>query len=177
MSRPVPPSGFTLLELMVTIAIVAILLAVGLPSFEGIMRSNRVATSTNDLMASISLARSEATRNPNGAAICTSLDGTACGGTWNDGWMVWIDVDGDATPDAGERVVRYTQGNNRLALTSTPSAGSGTLIQFDGRGRIADNRTVTFNLQPATCDSGLQLQRQLVVQRTGQVRITREYCA
>lgn len=176
MSRPKAVAGFTLLELMVTVAIVAILLAVGLPSFEGILRSNRVATSTNDLMASISLARSEATRNPTGAAICTSSDGVACGGTWNNGWMVWIDVDGDGTPDAGERVVRYTQGNPKLALTSAPSAGSATLILFDARGRVADNRTITFGLQPSTCATTLRLRRQLVVQRTGSVRITRGYC-
>lgn len=177
MPRPTAAAGFTLLELMVTIAIVAILVAVGFPSFTGIMRSNRVATSTNDLMASIALARSEATRNPAGAGICTSTDGAACGGTWNDGWMVWIDVDGDDSPDVGERVVRYTQGNENLAITAAPATGSGTVILFDARGRVADSRMITFSLQPSTCDSGLPLLRQLVVQRTGQVRITRGNCA
>jgi len=164
---------------MVTVAIVAILAAVALPGFEGVIRSNRLATYTNQLVASLMLARSEATRNPTGAALCTSMNGVACGGTWNDGWMVWVDVDGDGTPDPGERVIRYTHGNPDLALsaTSLPAAGGATLIRFDARGRtVGAAQTYTIDVQTSVCPAGKDLVRRLSVRATGQVQTTHENC-
>lgn len=179
MSRPSSIAGFSMIELMVTVAIVAILAAVALPSFEGVLRSNRVATTTNQLVASLMLARSEATRNPNGAALCTSTNGATCGGGWNDGWMVWTDVDGDGTPDAGERVVRYTQGNPKLALSATalPAAGGALIIRFDARGRtFGAAQTYTIDLQSYECPTGKDLVRRLEIRATGQVQTTHRNC-
>lgn len=179
MSRTKPAGGFSMIELMVTVAIVAVLAAVALPSFEGVLRSNRVATYTNQLVASLMLARSEATRNPNGAALCTSTNGTTCSGGWNDGWIVWIDLDGDGTPDAGERVVRYTQGDPKLALTATaaPAAGGALRVRFDARGRtVGAAQTYVIALQPYDCTTGDNLLRSLNVSATGQVRTTYGNC-
>src|SRR5690554_4349780 len=109
--------GFSLIELMVTVALLAILLAMGLPSFQGSLRSNRVATATNELIAAINLARIEAMRSPNGAALCASDDGSTCatGASWNDGWLVWVSGDGDNLPTGVEdQVLRYVQGRGSL---------------------------------------------------------------
>ncbi|MET0544497.1 MAG: GspH/FimT family pseudopilin, partial [Variovorax sp.] len=138
--------GFTLIELMVAIAVVAVLLAMALPSFRGTIRSNRLATTTNEFISSISLARSEAIRSSRGAAVCASTNGTACGGTWNDGWLVWTDVNGNAAIDTGETVVRYVQGHANLSLTAS---GSATSIVFNGRGGATS--TPTFTLRPTSC--------------------------
>lgn len=165
-------SGFSLIELMVTIAIVAILLAVAFPSFEGSLRSNRVATGTNELLASLSLARSEAIRNPAGAALCTSTDGAACGGDWNDGWLVWLDLNQNGEVNPGERVIRYVEGNDRLVLAAVSTSADPTLIQFDVRGRAND--TYTIDLQPDNCPTGQQLIREFTVNPTGQVTVDRE---
>lgn len=160
--------GFTLLELMVTIAIAAILLSLALPSFQGVIRSNRVSTATNELLASLSLARSEAIRNTRGAGICASADGASCGTDWNSGWLVWSDTDGDGAVDAGETVVRYTQGKASTTITGTAST-----LAFDQRGRSRGvQRTVGITpsdvATPARC---------ITISVTGQTRVTQAACS
>ena len=160
--------GFTLLELMVTIAIAAILLAIALPSFQGSLRSNRVATATNELLASLSLARSEAVRNTRGAGVCTSADGAACGGDWNSGWLVWADTDGDGAVDAGETVVRFTQAKPMLTMT-----GSATTLAFDPRGRTIGGQQ-TIGLRPSDAATPA---RCVTISVTGQTRVAQAACA
>jgi len=152
-------NGFTLIELMVTIAVLAILAVIAFPSFQGVLRSNRAATTTNELMASLALARSEALKNTRGAGVCASSDGTSCNGdTWGDGWMVWSDADGSGSFDSGEPVLRYN-------LT----------LAFDGRGRNRAASALDITLKPDECGD-LPLQRTLRLSAVGQVRVERESC-
>lgn len=172
--------GFTLVELIVTIAIVAILLAVALPSFEGSMRSNRVATASNELLASIALARSEAMQSPGGAAICTTSNGTACNGaSWNDGWMVWIDMNGDGSPTGvNDRVVRHVAALPKVAFSAAAPGGAAAAnkVRFDRRGRAIDNQ-VAIELEPDVCPAGAMLRREFTLSPTGQTRMQRVTCS
>lgn len=171
--------GFTLIELMVTIAIVAVLVAIAFPSFESTIRSNRVATTTNELMASLSLARSEALRNPGGAAICTSTDGTLCdlSGNWNNGWIVWIDVNGDGLQDpVDDRVVRSFATSDKLDVSVVSTASSALPIFFNARGRVEDATSRTFSLQPVGCTPQQPFVRVLALSATGQTKIAKEDC-
>lgn len=158
---PVRQAGFTLVELMITLAVLAVLLAIGLPNFQQSLRNNRVATTTNDMIAAISLARSEAIRNTRGGAICASANGTTCIADWSQGWIVWRDGDGNGVPGAGE-IVRYTHGNPRMVVT-----GPGTPVRFDARGRV--NAPVNITVRPEDCGSSPML-RTLSIGATGQVR-------
>lgn len=166
-------NGFTLVELMVVIAIVAILATLAFPSFEGSMRSNRVATTTNEMLASLSLARSEAVRNSAFSEVCASADGATCpvGGSWNDGWLVrtYADTAAGTVPV----VVKVVQGHPRMAIAGTAP----TIIRFDyrGRPRTADMGTIT--VQPDTCPSSQTLIRTLTVTRIGQVNTVKDTCA
>lgn len=162
-------SGFTLIELMVAISVLAILLALGLPSFQASLRSNRVATATNEMIASISLARSEAIRSTRGGGVCPSADGAACGGAWSDGWLVWADADADGILDAGEAVLRYSRGNANLTADG-PAA-----IAFDARGRRRAAASQSVTLVPSEC-GGQPLQRTLTINASGQVKAARESC-
>jgi len=154
-------AGFTLVELMIVVAVAAVLLAVALPSFQSVFRSNRVATATNEVIATLSLARGEAIRNARGAAVCPSVDGETCGDDWTAGWIIWADNDGDGVLD-GDEVIRFVQGKSQ-AVVEGPEAG----VQFDARGRIVGAAT-SIAVQPDEC-GGQALRRVIAVGVTGQV--------
>lgn len=96
-------SGFTLIELMITLAIVGILLMVGVPSLKTFMQSNMLVASTNELLSALHVARSEAIKLNTRVSICDSSNGTSCGltGDWSNGWIVFIDA---AAPTPGDLV-------------------------------------------------------------------------
>lgn len=159
--------GFTLLELMVTVTIAAILLAVALPSFQGSIRSNRVATTTNEALASFALARSEAIRNTRGAGVCASADGATCAADWNSGWLVWSDANGNSAVDAGEAIVRYSQGKDSVNMVATAAT-----VTFDSRGR-ARGGAQTVNIVPVGVATPA---RCINISTTGQTRVAQAAC-
>lgn len=81
-------SGFTIIELMVVITVLAVLLGVGVPSFQSTIQGNRITTSANDVVAALQFARSEAVRRGVNVTLCSSSDQSTCSGTWADGWVV-----------------------------------------------------------------------------------------
>jgi type IV fimbrial biogenesis protein FimT len=104
--------GFTLIELMVTLSIAAILMAIAAPSFVEMTRRNRIVTYTNTFMGSLSYARSEAIRRGSPISVCHSNDGLSCSGSWNDGWIIFVNPNGGspAAVDTGETVVAAHEG-------------------------------------------------------------------
>jgi type IV fimbrial biogenesis protein FimT len=173
--------GFTLIELMTVIAVVAIGSALAYPSFTGVIRSNRVATATNGFVAAFNLARSEAIRSNRGGGVCPSPDGASCEGTdWNVGYMAYEDVDFNGSFSAGDRVIRYFEGNGALDISARPGegepAGGGGVeqISFDRSGRVAS--AVELNLQIHDCAAGQEYRRTLILRRTGQARMEKLAC-
>ena len=128
--------GFTLLELMVTLFIASIVLALAVPSFQDLSVRNRLVTYTNDLISTINLARSEAVRRGASVTICHSNDSETCSGTWNDGWITFFDADADGdTDDADDEPVlrvheglatRYTLGADAAVATRVTFGADGS---------------------------------------------------
>ncbi len=93
--------GFTILELMAGITVFGILLAIGVPSFNEIIRNNRTATQANDLIGALWMARSEADTRGMPVSICASnAEHTDCAGAavgnWSNGWLIFSDRTGAA---------------------------------------------------------------------------------
>lgn len=132
--------GFTLLEAMITVAVLAILVSVGVPSFRATVERNRVTTTANDLLYHLQLARSEAVKRNRTITLCPSSDGSACSGSnWSIGWLI-ID---EASPTLPIRIAQVSNG-----LTVTPSLTT-TQIKFSAVGTVdtALHFTVTINTE------------------------------
>jgi type IV fimbrial biogenesis protein FimT len=80
--------GFTLIELMITLAVFAVLLAVMVPSYNDMTLGSKLRSQANDLVAGAVLARSEAIKRNQSVTLCASSDGATCTGTWANGWIV-----------------------------------------------------------------------------------------
>lgn len=89
-------SGFTLIELVVTLAVFGIIASIAAPSFANMIRDNRIITQTNNLVGSLQLARSEATRR--GVQV-TLRSMSGVDSNWDQGWHVFTDWDGDGNFD------------------------------------------------------------------------------
>jgi type IV fimbrial biogenesis protein FimT len=98
--------GFTIYELLITMLMIGIILSIGVPNMSGFMKNSRITSTANDLHASFQLARSEAARSKSNITICASANSmdaaAACGGTFNDGWIIFIDLNGDLTRGGGD---------------------------------------------------------------------------
>ena len=111
--------GFTLIELVVTMAVAAILVAIAVPNMRTFIQNGRLNTQVNDLIGDISLARSEAIKRRTNVGICMSTNGITCagGGDWRDGRAIFVDVDNNDTWNAGDQILRFREGLSSAADT------------------------------------------------------------
>ncbi len=103
--------GFTLYELLTTVAVVGVVLVIGVPNLGAYRQNARMTSTANDLHSAFHLARTEATRGKENVTICasaTSMEANpACGGTWDQGYIVFFDTDGNiATGGVNETILR-----------------------------------------------------------------------
>ena len=119
--------GFTLYELMMTVAIVALILAFGIPNLREFALNSRMTSTANDLQTAFTLARTEAARAKSNVTICASADptGTAdCDGAWGQGYIAFVDQKEPYGSRDGEPILRVH-----------PPAASGVMF------RVADDAT------------------------------------
>ncbi|AUZ85694.1 GspH/FimT family pseudopilin [Methylophaga nitratireducenticrescens] len=169
-------NGFTLIELMITLVVVIILVAIAAPSFNSMIRDNRAATQANNLLSSLQLARSEAI---NRGVQVTMRSNT--NNAWEDGWLVFTDWNGDGQIPAanlnlkdcsvdGQDCLLMEQqalGNN---ITLTPGTNHAVGLTFLPSGEITAAGggigTGTFNLCIPDAN-----QRNIVISASGRARI------
>jgi len=148
--------GFTLVELMVTIVVLAILVTAAFPSFIDLIRNNRLTTQANDFVASLRFARAEAVKrgvNVNVAALAPAADGTD---EWGGGWQI-VDA------PSGEVLRRHVALDSDNTLNS---AGNISTYQFRPDGGVASGDTLEL------CDSRRENGRGITITRVGRVAIS-----
>jgi type IV fimbrial biogenesis protein FimT len=132
-------TGFTLYELLITTAIVGIVIAYGIPNLADFTANSRMTAAANDLHSTFYLARSEAARAKTNVSICASANAMDpdpdCGGTFEDGWIVFLDPDGLVTHDAGEAILRRHEALDDRVSISTPGMQDYFSFSASGLGR------------------------------------------
>ena len=149
-------SGFTLYELLITVTIVGIILSFGIPNMLQFNQNGRMTSSANDLHASFHLARSESSRAKTNITVCASANalaaGANCGGTWDQGFIVFVDDDGDINRSGATETVLRAHGPIAEGV-SVAVADDATYFSFSstglGRPNVGGNMAVS---QVVMCD-------------------------
>lgn len=168
--------GVTLLELMTALAVIGITAAAAAPAFTDLVKNQRITTAANELLTSLSLARSSAMTTRVQSVVCPSANATsdapACGGSWQGGWIVFSDINGDGDPNPP----RETIWEQHPALGGKVQIGApgmiaqrvrfqpmGTARGFNGTFAICDDRSADTNQR--------RNMREVVVAFAGRVRV------
>ena len=165
-------AGFTLIELMIVIVLVAIFVTVGVPSFQNLVSDNRLSTQANRLVSSLQLARSEALKLRQPVSICRSTNGAACAGAgnWETGWLVFVDTANFGVVDAGETIIQSDGGLNGSNTLRGNAAPFNNFVNYLPSG-LQSAAAGSFSL----CDGNnpdITKARQISVSSTGRVQTT-----
>ncbi len=157
-------SGFTLVELMVVLAIAGVVLAFAIPAMGNFIKNERLVTQINTLVGHLAYARSEAVTRRQQVILCASSNSTSClGADWAAGWILFIDADNSSTFTANEVILRAKatlEGSNTLV------SSTGSMIIYDNRG-FSPNSNGVFSL----CDDrGASYVKSISITNTGRVR-------
>jgi len=162
--------GFTLVELMITLAVAAVGLTIAVPGFISVVKNNRQSTQINELVNALAIARSEAIKLNVPVSVCQSSSGVACTDTgWEDGWIVFSDQNTQGTVDGADVVVQVFGAIN--GQTTLTSASFADFITFASDG--TSNSSGDF----AMCDDrGSGHARSLCVSLTGRAYVSSTAC-
>lgn len=159
-------AGTTLIELMVTISIAAILMTIAVPSFQDMMRNNRASAQVNEFLTTLNLARSEAVKRGASVSVCSSTDSATCRTSdqtnWAGGWILYV------TGSSPLEILRVWPAMSGTA-TFTATAG---LVTFRGTGQAT--AAITFTYTPTGC-SGDQ-RRTIAVTAVGRASSSKTTC-
>ncbi len=157
-------NGVTLFDLLVSITVASVLLAVAVPAFQTLVLDARRTTRVNEFVTAVHLAKSEAHKQHANVVICKAPNAQNCEseGSWGDGWLVFVNTDRDRPPrvDEGERVLW-----RRAAVRHGSVTGNRSAFVFRSYGVSSTNGTLTF------CDNrGSAAARAVIVSQTGRPR-------
>lgn len=165
--------GFTLLELMVVLAIAAILMAVAVPSFALLIQKNRLATQTNAFIGDLQFARAEAIKQGQPVTICASSDGSTCLGTttWGTGWIVFADPDNTKTRDTTKPAEAVLRTQARWTSSDTFTASNSIAAISYSRDGFALGLSGTITLAMRTNPANAQTTRCVTLSLVGRPQV------
>jgi type IV fimbrial biogenesis protein FimT len=157
--------GFTLLELMVTLAVMSVLFGIGIPSFSVMLKTNAVNTERDNLFNSLVYARTEAIKRGETITICKSINLATCdtSTSWTTGWIIFEDTNGNGVL-LNETIMRVEEPLKREILLSFDN---GNFVTFDGLGKASDTNG-TFSFTHSSGDTNYN--RTITLSTTGRSR-------
>nr|WP_300988828.1 GspH/FimT family pseudopilin [Thiocapsa sp.] len=165
--------GVTLIELMVSLIVLAILIGIGVPSFQSIMQRDRVTDATNDLLMALQLARSDAVRLRTKATVCASNDDqTSCyeeedKPPWSYGWLLIID---DELTRIGAII------GDGVTIGTTPALIASIEFEADGSASIIDFSDKDLGVGNFEIDSAAKEPRCIRILKSGFVSMEKMAC-
>ena len=175
-SRQMRSTGFTLVELMVTIAVLAIVAALGAPSLQRFMLQRAVASHVDAFASAVRLTRSEALKRGSPVTMCMSTTtdeekpscADAASKGWHSGWLIFVDRDDVGTVDDSDEILRVQQPfSSSGGITSTKR-----YVTFQANG-ISFNGAATATFRPALSESSADypsLSKAVCVSKQGRAR-------
>ncbi|QLE99416.1 GspH/FimT family pseudopilin [Neptunomonas phycophila] len=155
--------GFTLIELMVTIAVLAIIVTIGIPGFSNLIRNTTASGLSNDMVGAFQFARSEAVNRNELVGVCSGQTVAACGAGWTNGWIVFVVSDG--------AILRRWEAPDSDAIINQDAGANSTII-FGGDGRAVSATNINMNIDGCTDNE----ERVLSINTLGRVSIRRVAC-
>lgn len=162
-----PINGLTLIELIISLSILSIALGIAAPSFSNIIDDNRMTTQYNELLAALSLSRSEAIKRQIRVTTCQSSTGTSCtkdSSNWQEGWIVFTDLDVDNQLDNDETILLVHQASSKGINISF---GARTRVAYHATGYAVGGSNGTFLFCDQRGDTG---KKGLVISMSGRPR-------
>ena len=160
-------TGLSLLELLLAIALLAIILAATAPSLGGIIEQRRGDEAMRLLRSAIEFTRGEAVSSGGLATLCPSADGQSCGGRWREGMIAFMDRNGDRVPDSGDALPRAFRFSAPAGNLRWRSFGNRQYLQMTAMG-FTRNQNGSFTWCPANGDA--RQARQLILNAAGRLR-------
>lgn len=161
-------SGYTLLELLITLSIIAILAAIAVPSFEGMMDNNKQSAALNKLLGELHFARSEAVKRSRQVVICPSINNNTCSAAqvWNSGWIMFVDNNRNNAHEDTEELLRIGEKLDQ-DLTITAGNNLAKYIRYRSNGMTIAPGEMTI------CDSrGSDKAQAIIINTVGRPQIS-----
>jgi len=164
--------GFTLIELLVTMTVLVIVITVGVPSFQNLIKNNRLRTTTNTLVLDINYARSEAIKRGMKVILCRSSDpqtsNPSCSGNskeWSNGWILFASQDSNTIYDTGTDVLLKRTEINAVGISIIANNNADSSLSFNSDGSklgsvseakyaICDDRDITYGREITITNTG-----------------------
>lgn len=155
--------GYMLLELVLTLCLMGIFIGLAAPTWHDWLNTNATAMQVNQLIEAIHLARSTAIQYNTTISICPSQDGNSCSGTWNDGYLIFINPNRLNQPALPANRVRFYKQGTQYGMLHV---NENSMLHINSLGAT---RNSTFHYCPKNKDS--RFAREIIVSITGRIRV------